>query len=57
VRLAPEIMTAGHVDYLDYGYGTAGLPTAYMVFDEEGVEAWNAAAAKATVRLMATGSS
>lgn len=48
VRLAPAIVTAEHVDYLDFDYGTAGLPTVYVVFDEEGVEAWNAAVAAAT---------
>jgi hypothetical protein len=48
VRLAPAIVTGEHVDYLDYDYGTAGLPTVYVVFDEEGVEAWKAAAAAAT---------
>jgi preprotein translocase subunit SecD len=48
VQLSPAIVTAEHVDYLDYDYGTAGLPVVYVVFDEEGVEAWNAAVAAAT---------
>lgn len=48
LRLAPAIVTAEDVEYLDFDYGTAGLPTVYVVFDEEGVEAWNAAVAAAT---------
>ncbi|WP_205328215.1 hypothetical protein [Glycomyces sp. YM15] len=50
LRLAPAIVTAEHVEYVDFDYGTAGLPTVYVVFDEEGVEAWKAAVAAATTR-------
>jgi hypothetical protein len=48
LRLAPAMVTAEHVDYLDFDYGTAGLPTVYVVFDAEGVESWNAAVDAAT---------
>ncbi|MDA1362752.1 hypothetical protein O1R50_24250 [Glycomyces luteolus] len=50
LRLGPAIVTAEHVEYVDFDYGTAGLPTVYVVFDEEGVEAWKAAVAAATTK-------
>ncbi|MEU6248915.1 hypothetical protein [Glycomyces sp. NPDC047010] len=43
VEFGPAFLTREHVEYVDYDYGTAGIPTVYLVLDEEGVEAWIAA--------------
>ncbi|WP_335988221.1 SecDF P1 head subdomain-containing protein [Glycomyces sp. MUSA5-2] len=41
VEFGPAFLTGEHVEYVDYDYGTAGIPVVYLVLDEEGVEAWN----------------
>ncbi|THV26535.1 hypothetical protein [Glycomyces paridis] len=54
---APAFVTGDQVSYVDFDYGTAGIPTVYVVFEDEGVDAWKAATADGfgTVAIMVGG--
>jgi hypothetical protein len=43
VDFEPSVVTEVDVEYIDYDYGTAGIPTVYVVLDDTGIAAWNEA--------------
>ena len=43
VEFGPSVVTEVDVAYIDYDYGTAGIPTVYVVLDDTGIAAWNEA--------------
>jgi hypothetical protein len=45
VDFGPSVVTEVDVEYIDYDYGTAAIPTVYVVLDDAGIAAWNEAVA------------
>jgi hypothetical protein len=45
VDFGPSVVTEVDVEYIDYDYGTAAIPTVYVVLDDTGIAAWNEAMA------------